>query len=357
MSPSVKRNPGSSMLRVVRYPPFSPRAVRGLSVVSIHPSVRALLVAPRQAPAHRGVRRGRAQAICRRSATAKALLRAHRPRHAEIRSQHLGGPMAIPLRGRAHRCALADAHRVERRAVAPKREENPGQPAGERHHRDPRAPPRRQAGRPPPEWRRRRMKRARHTPHAACTSNQRSRVLPALVSAPRRWRSPELCSRGTSPRYAATWPARANRVTSSSGATKATAVTGPTPGVVASRRATGSAVSRRAAPASAAAMAALSGASSVTSGATTAPCAGVSSTWARRRGHDAALPLGTRMPSRRRTARITDRYPVRVCTSAARTASSARTARGAAATSRPSQRPRGTGANEDGRHYPILRKL
>jgi len=221
MSPSVKRNPGSSMLRVVRYPPFSPRAVRGLSVVSIHPSVRALLVAPRQAPAHRGVRRGRAQAICRRSATAKALSRAHRPRHAEIRSQHLGGPMAIPLRGRAHRCALADAHRVERRAVAPKREENPGQPAGERPHRDPLAPPRRQAGRPPPEWRRRRMKRARHTPHAACTSNQRSRVLPALVSAPRRWRSPELCSRGTSPRYAATWPARANRVTSSSGATTA----------------------------------------------------------------------------------------------------------------------------------------
>jgi len=38
-----------------------------------HPSVRALVVAPRRAPAHGRVRRGRASSIWRPSTTAKAL--------------------------------------------------------------------------------------------------------------------------------------------------------------------------------------------------------------------------------------------------------------------------------------------
>jgi hypothetical protein len=53
--------------------PLSPRSgepVGGPSVVD-HPSVRALVVAPRRVPAHRGVRRGRASSIFRLSPAAK----------------------------------------------------------------------------------------------------------------------------------------------------------------------------------------------------------------------------------------------------------------------------------------------
>jgi hypothetical protein len=43
-----------------------------------------------------------------------------------------------------------------------------------------------------------------NTPHAAATSSQRMRGLPAVVITPRRCLPPELYSVGTSPRYAAT---------------------------------------------------------------------------------------------------------------------------------------------------------
>jgi hypothetical protein len=96
-----------------------------------------------------------------------------------------------------------------------------------------------------------------------------------------------------------------NRATSSSVARNATAVTGPTPGVVASPRTTASAARRRAIPASAIAMAAFSGVSNSTTGAIARCTAGGTSTCASRRANAAALPLGTRIPSRRNRARIT----------------------------------------------------
>ena len=93
------------------------------------------------------------------------------------------------------------------------------------------------------------------------------RVSPVLVMRPRGWRSPELCSLGTRPRYALTWSALAKRVTSSRVATNAAAVTGPIVGAVVSSSTTGSVATSSAMCRSAAAIAALIGASNARSGA------------------------------------------------------------------------------------------
>ena len=97
-----------------------------------------------------------------------------------------------------------------------------------------------------------RRRRCRQIVHAPWTSRVRTLDGPTLVIPPCRRRPPELSSRGTTPRYALTALASANRVTSSSAARKVSAVIGPTPGTVISRVATGSAAAAAVASASAA---------------------------------------------------------------------------------------------------------
>jgi hypothetical protein len=83
-------------------------------------------------------------------------------------------------------------------AIAQEREENPGEPAGLRDHRDALAAPRGNEAGPYPQ-RRHPGTRSRSIETAAWMSNQRTRLDPGLVIRPRRWISPLMRGPSSSP--------------------------------------------------------------------------------------------------------------------------------------------------------------
>src|SRR5262245_13842006 len=225
-------------------------------------------------------------------------------------------------------------HRVEADGlvhgpIAPDRVENAREPPRQRNHRPHPPAPCGQPLHPRPQGCPRRRPTApvgprgldEQPPHPA-VARRRERPAALLLA-----RTPLARHQAT---YAATWPALAKRRTSSRVATTAAAVTGPTPGTVHSRRAAAFAAIPRARWASRAASCRLRGPSSATNGATSRSWVAESGRVWTRCPNAAALPLGIRTPSRRRTARSTLMYRVRVRTNASRTASCARTVRWAA---------------------------
>jgi hypothetical protein len=236
VGPSVKRHPASSTLLFLVL-----RLRLGRLVV---PASSIILLFALSSWHRIGCRRRRGcggdgrQLSCGSSGQPRADARSSSPSRCNAGPRHPGILVGAVLRRGGHGRAAGGAPRAPgrtscRRATARRGCPRAGAPAPRPQSLSP-AEPRARRPRCATAARRHGDRAKRPTRPAPTTSGAAC----CRPSSPRRWRSPELCSRGTRPRYAATWPGRANRVTSSSVATNATAVTGPTPGVVASRRAT-----------------------------------------------------------------------------------------------------------------------